>query len=163
MTQDSHEENMIIILLYKSSAEPMPRISETRFMHSVEGLQLVGLDWCLIFMQVREWVLGAVVVGIIVGINCLCLETCDCIKLLDGGCAKSGQSTEHSPLDFRNFGVLDGVDEGVLGLGSVILQLLGSVLFAKRRNLVEVHFQVMRHLFGQLILRCCEGNDSHAK
>merc|ERR1719420_256765 len=35
----------------------------------------------------------------------------------------------------------------------MVLELLGRVLLAERRNLVEVHLQVVRHLLRQLVLR----------
>ena len=50
--------------------------------HSVEGLQLVGLHRCLVLVQVRERVLCAIMMRIVVRIDGLCLETCDGIKFL---------------------------------------------------------------------------------
>merc|ERR1719449_384329 len=91
----------------------------------VEGLELVGRDRGLVLVEVSERVLGAVVVSIIVGVDGLRLETGNGIELLDGSSTKTGKGTEHSALDLRNFRVLDGVDEGILRLGSVLLQLVG--------------------------------------
>merc|ERR1719161_1843178 len=82
--------------------------------NSVERLELVSLDWCLIFMKTRQ-----------------CAKDCS-----------------H---DLCHLGVLDSIDESILRLCCVILQLLGSVLFAKWCDLVEVHLQVMSHFFGKFI------------
>merc|ERR1719158_1136376 len=90
----------------------------------MEGLELVGRDRSLVLVKVSQRVLGAVVVSIIVGVDGLRLETGNGIELLDGRGAKTGQGTEHSALDFRNFRILDGVDKGVLSLGSVLLQFM---------------------------------------
>merc|ERR1719235_809436 len=119
---------------------------------SVERLQLVCLDWGFILVQVRKRILCAVVVRIIVSVNGLCLQSRNGVELLDGGCAQSCESTEDCPLYLGHLRVLDGVDQGVLRFGCVVLQLLGSVLLTKWCDLVEVHLQVMRHLLGQFVL-----------
>merc|ERR1719265_847328 len=119
---------------------------------SVERLELIGLHGSLVFVQVRERVLGPVVVGIVVGIDCLRLQASDGIKLLDCCSTQPGQSPEDCPLNFCHLRVLHGIYQCVLCLCCMVLQLLGRVLFAKRRNLVEVHLKVMRHLLCQLIL-----------
>merc|ERR1719310_301647 len=119
----------------------------------VEGLQLVSLHRSLVFVQVRQWVLRTVVVGIIVGVDGLSLQACDGVKLLDGRGTQAGQRPEDRALDLSHLRILDGVDEGVLRLGRVVLELLGRVLLAEWRNLVEVHLQVVGHLLGQVVLR----------
>merc|ERR1719428_326884 len=96
--------------------------SELSFL--VEGLQLVGLHWGLILVQVRQWILGAVVVSIIVRIDGLCLQARNGVKLLDRGGAQASQRTEDRALDLRHLSVLDGVDKCVLSLRRVILELL---------------------------------------
>ena len=78
-------------------------------------------------MQVSQRVLGAVVVSVIVRVDGLRFQAGDGVELLDGRRTQAGQGTEHSPLDFSDFGVLDGVDESVLGLRGVSLQLLGGI------------------------------------
>ena len=64
-------------------------------------------------------------------------------KLLDRRRTQPGQGTEDSALDLRHLSVLHRVDEGVLRLCRVVLQLLGRVLLAKRRDLVEIHLQIV--------------------
>merc|ERR1719327_2256285 len=102
--------------------------------------------------------------GIVVRVNRLRFKPSDGVKLLDGSCTQPSQSPEDSPLNLRNFCVLNRIHERVLCLGSMILQLFGCILFAKGRDLVEVHFQVMGHLLSKLILWClacqCQCNDS---
>merc|ERR1719440_1224908 len=123
-------------------------------LYSVEGLELVGLHWCFVLVQVCKWVLCTVVVRIIVGINCLSLETSYGIKLLDGCGTQTRQGTEHSTLDLCHLCILHCIYQCVLGLRSVVLEFLGCVLFTKRCDLVEVHLQVVSHLLCQLVLRC---------
>mmetsp|Transcript_1296 Transcript_1296/g.4018 ORF Transcript_1296/g.4018 Transcript_1296/m.4018 type:complete len:250 (+) Transcript_1296:51-800(+) len=118
----------------------------------MEGLQLVCLHGRLILMQVRQGVLGTVVVRIIVGVDGLRLQPRDGVKFLDGCCPEPRKGTEDRPLDLRDLRVLHGVHERVLRLRGVVLQLLGGVLLAEGRDLVEVHLQVVRHLLGQVVL-----------
>mmetsp|Transcript_68621 Transcript_68621/g.196816 ORF Transcript_68621/g.196816 Transcript_68621/m.196816 type:complete len:351 (+) Transcript_68621:138-1190(+) len=120
---------------------------------SVERLQLVRLDRRLVLMQVRERVLGAVVVRVVVGVDRLRLQAGDRVELLDGRCAQLRQGPKHRALNLGDFGVLDGINQSVLGLRGMVLQLLGGVLLAKRRDLVEVHLEIVRHLLSELVLR----------
>merc|ERR1719160_256464 len=110
-----------------------------------------------------QWVLCAVMVGIIVRIDCLRFKPGDGIKFLDRGSAQTSQRSEDSPLDLCDLCVLHSVDQGVLGLCGMVLELLGRVFLTKWSDLIEVHLQVMRHFLGKLILRCLacqsQGND----
>merc|ERR1719223_1447037 len=99
--------------------------------HSVERLQLVGLNWSLIFVQVGKRILGTVVVSIIVRIDGLCLEAGDGVELLDCCGTQTSQCPEDSSLDLGNLSILDGIDQSVLSLCGMVLQLLGSVLLTK--------------------------------
>merc|ERR1719235_2673976 len=119
----------------------------------VEGLELVGLHWRLILVEVRQWVLCAVVMRIIVRVDRLCLEARDRVELLDSRRAKARQGAENRTLDLRHLSVLHSINQRVLRLCSVVLQLLRSVLLTERRNLVEVHLQIMGHLLGEVVLR----------
>merc|ERR1719217_1806955 len=60
--------------------------------------------------------------------------------------------TENCPLNFRDLGILDSINEGNLGFRRMILQFLGCVFFSERRDFIEVHLQVMSHLLRQIIL-----------
>merc|ERR1719446_235568 len=95
--------------------------------------------------------------SVIVGINGLSLETSNGVELFDGGGSQACESTEDGPFDFRNFCILNSVNKGVLGLGCMVLKLLGSVLFAKWCDLVEVHLEVVSHFLRELILGCFSG------
>merc|ERR1719321_1775964 len=125
----------------------------TSFRYSMERLELVCLNRSLVLVQVSKWVLSTIVVSIIVCINGLRLEACNCVKLLNSGSAEPRQSAKHSTFDLCNFGVFDSIDEGVLSLGCVILKLLGCILFTEGCDLVEIHLEVVGHLFRKLILR----------
>ena len=59
----------------------------------MEGLQLVRLHRRLVLVQVRERVLGPVVVRIVVGVDGLGLEPGNGVELLDRGRAQAGQRT----------------------------------------------------------------------
>jgi len=118
----------------------------------MKALELVGLDWGLVGVQRLERVLGPVVVSVIVSIDGLGLEPGDGIELFDGGSSEPGEGTEHGTLDLSNLSVLDGVDEDVLGVLGVVLEFLGGVFLTERSDLVEVHFQIVGHLRGQLSL-----------
>merc|ERR1719262_1174866 len=104
---------------------------------SVEGLELVGFHGGFIFVQMCQWVLGAIVMCIVVRINGLCLQTSNGVKLFDGCRTQASQCAEHSALDLCDLGILHGIDQGVLSLCCVVLKLLCCILFAKRRNLIE--------------------------
>merc|ERR1719281_1317421 len=91
---------------------------------SVEGLELVSLHRSLVLMEMCERVLRTIVVCIVVRINGLCFKAGNRIELLDGRCTQPGQCTKHSSFDLSNFSVFHCIDEGVLCLGSVILELL---------------------------------------
>merc|ERR550537_641677 len=119
---------------------------------SMEGLEFVGLHGRLVFVQVCEWVLCPVVVSIVVRIDGLCLQARDCVEFLDCGSTETSQSAENSTFNLCNLRVFNGIYKSVLGLGSVVLELLGSVLLTKGRNLIEVHLQIVCHLLGKLIL-----------
>lgn len=82
----------------------------------MKALELVRLDRGLVVVQVFERVLGTVVVGIIVSIDGLRLESGNGIELLDRRSSKSGQSSEDRTLDFRDFRILDSIHERVLRL-----------------------------------------------
>merc|ERR1719240_401979 len=133
----------------------------------MEGLELIRLDRRLVFVQVSQWVLGTVMMSIIVCIDGLSLKTSDRVEFLDGGCTQACQCTEYCALDLSNFRILDCINKGVLCLGSVILQLLGGVFLTKRRNLVEVHLQVMCHLLCKFVFRssqvCCSCSCDYTK
>ena len=113
---------------------------------SVEGLQLVRLDGRLVLVQVRQGVLRAVVVRVVVRVDGLRLEARDGVELLDGGRTQTRQRAEDRALDLSDLSVLHRVHERVLRLGRVVLELLRRVLLAEGRDLVEVHLQVVRHL-----------------
>merc|ERR1719313_153256 len=91
--------------------------------------------------------------SIVVRVDCLCLKTCNGIELLDSRSSKTGQGTENRAFDLRHLCVFNCVNQCVLGLGSMVLELFGGVLFTKGGDLVEVHFQIMCHLLCKLILR----------
>merc|ERR1740117_881827 len=141
---------------YAQEASTNSKADET-YDFSVEGLQLVSLDWRLILVQVCKRVLSTVVVRIVVGINGLGLKTCDSIELLNRGSAQASESTKYSPLDFGNLRIFNCVDKGILGLSRMVLKLFGRVLFAEGGDLVEIHLQIVGHLLGQLILRSSRG------
>merc|ERR1719359_2505893 len=120
---------------------------------SVERLELVGLHWCLVLVQMRERILRPVVVCIIVGIDGLCFQTCDGIKFLNGGGAQTCQRSEHCSFDLGHLRVLHCIHKGVLSLCRMVLQLLCCIFLTKGRDLVEVHLEIVGHLLGQFILR----------
>merc|ERR1719401_2009471 len=107
----------------------------------VEGLELVGLNWRLIFVQMSQRILCAIMMSVIVCVNSLRFQTSNRVKLLDSRGPKPGQRAEDCTLDFRDFSVLNSIHERILCLRRMILQLFRRVLFAERRNLVEVHLQ----------------------
>merc|ERR1712072_1455545 len=80
-------------------------------LHLMEGLELVRRHRDLVVVQMRERVLGAVMMGIIVGVDGLRLEARDGIELLDGRSPQTRQRAEDRALDLGNFGVLDGINE----------------------------------------------------
>merc|ERR1719243_267037 len=119
---------------------------------SVERLQLVSLHRSFIFVQVCERVLGTIVMCIIVSIDGLSFEPGNSVKFLNRGGTQTSECPEHGSLNLSDLSILNGIDKRVLGFRCMILQLLGSVLLAERSNLIEVHLQVMSHLFRELIL-----------
>ena len=46
----------------------------------------------------------------------------------------------------RNISVLHCVHQGVLGLGSLILELLSNILVAEKSDLVEIHVRILNHV-----------------
>merc|ERR1719230_1517401 len=122
--------------------------------NSVERLELVGLHWCLVFVQVGQRVLCTVVVSIVVCIDGLGLQACNSVELLDRGSTQAGQCPEDSTLDLCDLCVLHCIDEGILRLCCMVLEFLGGVLLTERSDLVEVHLEVVSHLGGELILWC---------
>ena len=120
----------------------------------MERFEFVCLNGCFILMEVRQRVLRAIVVCIIVCIDGLSFKTRNGVELLDGSRAEPRKRPEDGTLDLSNLGVLHSVDERILRLRRVILQLFRSVLFAERSNLVEVHFEIMRHLLCEVIFWC---------
>merc|ERR1719321_1658623 len=97
-------------------------------MCSVEGLELVGLHWGLVLVQMGERIFGPVVVCIVVGIDGLRLQACDSIKLLNGSRTQTRQCSEHGALNFSDFRVLHCIHKCVLGLCRMVLQLFSCVL-----------------------------------
>merc|ERR1719263_1583377 len=89
---------------------------------------------------------------IIVSIDRLSLQTGNRVELLDCGRTQTRECPEHGSLNLSDLSILNGIDKSVLSFRCMILQLLGSVLLAERSNLIEVHLQVMSHLFRELIL-----------
>merc|ERR1740130_1329362 len=121
---------------------------------SVERFELNSLDRRLVLVKMGEGILGSVVGCIVVRVNCLSFKTSDGIKFFYGGSAQPGESSEHSTLDFSHLRILNCVNKSVLSLRGMVLELLGSVLFAKWGYLVEVHFKIMGHFLCKLILWC---------
>merc|ERR1719330_559378 len=119
----------------------------------MERLQLIRLYRGLILMQMGEWVLGTVVMCVVVCIDCLRLQTSNSIKLFDGCRTQASQGTEHCPLDLCDLSIFHSIDQCVLRRRSMILQLLRCIFLAKRCDLVEIHFEIMRHFCGQIIFR----------
>merc|ERR1719198_1223444 len=119
---------------------------------SVEGLQLVCLYGSFVLVQVCKWIFGTVVMGVIVCVNGLGFESSNGVELLDGGSTQAGERPEDSALDLRDLCILHGIDQGVLSLGGMVLQLLCCVLFAERSDLIEIHLEVVCHLFRKLVL-----------
>merc|ERR1719254_347068 len=78
---------------------------------SVERLELVSLDGRLVLVQVRQRILGTIMVGIVVCVYRLRLEPSDRVELLDGGRAEAREGTEHRALDFRDLRVLHRIHE----------------------------------------------------
>lgn len=69
----------------------------------------------------------------------------DGVEFLDRGSPEAGQRPEDGTFDFRDFRVLNSVNQGILRLGGMVLKFLRGVLFSERRNFVEVHLQVVGH------------------
>merc|ERR1719178_484974 len=109
---------------------------------SVERLQLISLNWSLVLVKVGQRVLSSVVVRIVVRVDGLSFKTSNGVELFDGRCAQPGEGAEYGALDLGNLCVLHCVDEGVLRLGSVVLQFLGSIFLAEWRDLIEIHFEI---------------------
>mmetsp|Transcript_66431 Transcript_66431/g.192510 ORF Transcript_66431/g.192510 Transcript_66431/m.192510 type:complete len:237 (+) Transcript_66431:2-712(+) len=120
---------------------------------SMERLELVRLNRRLVFVQVGQRILCAVMVRIVVRVDGLRLEPGDGIELLDRRRAEAGQGAEHGALDLGDLGVLHGIHEGILRLRRVVLELFGGVLFAEWCDLVEIHLEIVRHLLRQVVLR----------
>merc|ERR1719231_2237545 len=93
----------------------------------MERLQLIGLHGSLVLVQVRKRILRTIMMRVVIGINGLCLQTRNCIELLDRCCSEASQGTEDRTLDLCNLCVLDSIDDSILRLRRVILQLLGGV------------------------------------
>merc|ERR1719313_1442525 len=102
-------------------------------------------------MQMGQWILSPVVMGIIVRIDSLGLQSSNGVEFLDCGSAEPGQRTEDSSLDFCNLSVFHCINEGILRLCGVVLQLFGCVFLPKGSNFVEIHLQVVGHFFCQFI------------
>merc|ERR1719160_2273701 len=99
---------------------------------SVEGLEFVGLHWCLVLVEMREGILSAVMMRVIVCVDGLCFKTGYRIKLFDCCRTQPCESTEHCPLDLCDLCVLHGVHQGVLSFCSMILKLLCCVFLTER-------------------------------
>merc|ERR550525_2272323 len=91
-------------------------------------------------------------VCIVVRINGLRLKARYGVKLFDSCRTKARQGSENSTLNLCNLSVLHSIHEGVLSFCCMVLQLFGSVLLAERRDLVEIHLQVMGHLLCKFVL-----------
>merc|ERR1719199_2403956 len=105
--------------------EPIgPAISHDAAVHppcksSVERLEFVRLDRRLILVQVREGILSAVVMCVIVRIDGLRLKTSNRVELLDRRCSKTCQRTKYCSLDLCHLGILNSIHQGVLCFRSV--------------------------------------------
>merc|ERR1719428_1969433 len=119
--------------------------------YSVEALELISLYRRLIFMKVRQRVLCAIVMSIIVCINSLRLETSNGIKFLYGCGTQTRQGPENCTFDLCDLGVLHGIDKGVLRLCSMVLEFLRCIFLTKGRDLIEVHLEIVGHLLCKLI------------
>jgi len=102
----------------------------------MEGLQLVGVNGGLIVVQRVDGVLATEVMGIIVRIDGLGFEARDGVELLNSGRAEAGQCAKHDTLDLGDLGVLNAVDERLLGFAGGGLESLSSVLLAKRSDMI---------------------------
>merc|ERR1740121_3184491 len=128
----------------------------------VERLQFVCLNWSFVLVQVSQWILSTIVVRIVIRVNCLRLQSCDSVKFLDCCCPQTCQGSEHGALDFCDLSVLDSVYQCVLSFSSVVLQFFRSIFLSKRSNFVEIHLQVVRHFFGEVIFwRTTTGTACH--
>merc|ERR1719433_1813560 len=117
---------------------------------SMEGHQLVCCNWWLINTQMLQGILVSVMMSIIVGINCLCLEPGDGVELLDLCRPQTRESAEDNTLDLSHLRILHSIHKSVLSPRCMVLQLICSILFAKRSNK-----SVCRILIGGTRLRCC--------
>merc|ERR1719198_1016809 len=139
------------------NAYPFPICASER-RHIVQWKDLsVCLHWGLVLVEMGKRVLCAVVVRIVVCIDGLRFQARNGIKLLDRSRTESGQCSEDCALDFGDLGVFHRIDQSVLGLGSMILEFLCGILLTERRDLVEVHLQIMGHLLSEIILWCPKG------
>merc|ERR1719174_883886 len=93
-------------------------------------------------------------VSIVVSIDGLRLEPGDRVEFFNGGSTETSQSSEYGAFNFRHLGILNSIDQCILCLGSMILQFLGCVLLAEWGDLVEIHFQIVRHLSSKFVLGC---------
>merc|ERR1719375_2870343 len=87
---------------------------------SMERLQLVGLHWCLVLVQMSERVLCPVMTCIVVGVDRLRFEARYGVELLDRRRAQSRERTKDRALDLSDLSILHGVNEGILRLSSMI-------------------------------------------
>merc|ERR1719162_2543530 len=92
-------------------------------------------------------------VSIIVCIYGLRFEPRDSIEFLDGGGSQTCQCSKYCTLDFCNLCILNGINKSILRFGGMILKFLSCVFLAERRNLIEVHLQIMGHFCSKLVLR----------
>merc|ERR1719183_1899734 len=90
---------------------------------------------------------------VVIGVDGLSFQASYGIKLLDGGRSQACERTEYSTFDFCHLCILHGIYEGILCLCRMVLQLFGGVFFAEWCDFVEIHFQIVRHLLGQVVFR----------
>merc|ERR1719352_1545211 len=88
---------------------------------SVERLELVGFHRRLVLVEMRQRILCAVMMSIIVGIYSLGLKTRNSIEFLDSGSTQTSQRTEDRTFDLCDLCILNGIHQGVLGLGGMVL------------------------------------------
>merc|ERR1719453_682254 len=119
---------------------------------SMERFEFVRLDGSLVLVEVRERILCTVMVGIVVGIDGLSFQARDSVEFFDRRRSQPRERAEHSTLDFGDLRIFHGINKSVLRFRGVVLKLLRRVFFSERSDLVEVHFEVVRHFFGEVIL-----------
>ncbi len=98
---------------------------------SVERLELINLDRCLILMQVGERAFSTVMVSITVRVSRRAIASSSLIL------AARNLLKARNRLTSANLSVLQSIHKCVLSLGSMVLQFL-TALLAEWSNLVEI-------------------------